>query len=278
MRKTLSNRENSLINSQQIQDKTFLNESSGPCVTVITVVFNSAETLEETIRSVVNQTYRNVEYIVVDGASTDGSVDIIRKYENSVDYWVSEPDDGIYDAMNKGVKHAKGEWVILMNSGDRFFCETTLANLINQITGCPDVAYGDVQVLRNGRPAQVIPSKRISVPLRTMPACHQSMMIKTELLRRFPYDTGISIAADFDNLCRIVTSGGVTQQIPLVISLVSAGGVSDSNRDEVYKQYQLISSRSFGESITSSLFYMGHRLWERIKLRVKKIVGMLHRQ
>lgn len=261
-----------------MQKKNFHKDSLGPCVTVITVAFNCAETLEETIRSVVNQTYDNVEYIIIDGASRDGSIDIIRRYENSVDYWVSEPDGGIYDAMNKGVKRAKGEWAIFMNSGDRFFSETTLADLINQITGCPDVAYGDVQVLRNGRPAQVIPSKRVSVPLRTMPACHQSMMIRTELLRRYPYDTGISIAADFDNLCRIVINGGVTQQIPLVISQVSAGGVSDSSRDEVYKQYQLISGRAFGESAASSLFYMGHRLWERIKLRIKKITGMPHRQ
>lgn len=253
-----------------------MNGSGMPCVTVVTVVFNSADVLEETIHSVADQSYGNIEYIIVDGASTDGSVDIIRKHESSVDLWVSEPDDGIYDAMNKGVAHAKGEWVVFMNAGDRFFSDATLASLVGQIAGCPDVVYGDVQILKNGRPAQVIPSRKVAVPLRAMPACHQSMMIRTELLRRYPYDPKISIAADFDNLCRIVAGGGIIQRIPHVVSLVSAGGISDTNRDKVYRQYQSISSHYFGSGMATSMFYMRQRLWERIKLQVKKMVGVAH--
>ncbi|MFH2135445.1 MAG: glycosyltransferase family 2 protein [Pseudomonadota bacterium] len=253
-----------------------LEQSSGPRVTVITVVFNSKDTLEETICNVIHQVGVNLEYIVIDGGSKDGSIDIIRKYENSISYWVSEPDDGIYDAMNKGVAHANGDWVIFMNSGDGFFCEQTLARVVAQISGAPDIVYGDVQVIKNGFPVRVIASKKIKVPLRCMPACHQSMMIKTKRLQQYPYDKRISIAADFDNLCRILASGGTVQQIPIVVSQISAGGLSDVKRDEVYKQYQRISNLYFGASISGSLFYFIRRAWEKIKLHIKKILGMAH--
>ncbi|MGB9762804.1 MAG: glycosyltransferase family 2 protein [Minisyncoccia bacterium] len=92
-----------------------------PLITVITVVFNGAKTLEDTIKSVINQTYPNVEYIIIDGGSTDGTLDIIKKYEDQIDYWISEPDKGIYDAMNKGIEVAVGRWINLLNSGDIYF-------------------------------------------------------------------------------------------------------------------------------------------------------------
>ena len=85
-------------------------------VTVVTVVFNDAEHIEETINSVINQTYDNVEYLVIDGGSTDGTLDILGKYDDQIDYWVSESDKGIYDAMNKGIDLATGEWLNFMNS------------------------------------------------------------------------------------------------------------------------------------------------------------------
>jgi len=97
-----------------------------PLISIITVVFNASKHLEETILSVLIQTYDNVEYIVIDGGSNDGSVDIIKKYENQIDYWVSEKDDGIYDAMNKGIYLANGEWINFMNAGDIFYDEKVL--------------------------------------------------------------------------------------------------------------------------------------------------------
>ncbi|MCI5150423.1 MAG: glycosyltransferase [Candidatus Electrothrix sp. MAN1_4] len=98
-----------------------------PLITVITVVFNGAQHLEETILSVIGQTYDNVEYIIIDGGSTDGTLDIIRQYEHAVDYWVSEKDEGIYDAMNKGIRLFNGNWINFMNSGDLFFSEKNLS-------------------------------------------------------------------------------------------------------------------------------------------------------
>jgi glycosyltransferase involved in cell wall biosynthesis len=100
-----------------------------PLISIVTVVYNGEKYLEETIQSIINQTYENIEYIIIDGASTDGTVDIIKKYENQIDYWVSEKDDGIYNAMNKGLDLSSGEWVNFMNSGDKFIDFNTIKEL-----------------------------------------------------------------------------------------------------------------------------------------------------
>ena len=100
-----------------------------PLITVITVVLNGEKTLEETIKSVISQTYPNVEYIIIDGGSTDGTLDIIKKYEDYIDYWVSEPDEGIYDAMNKGIAISFGEWLNMLNSGDLYYNSMVIENI-----------------------------------------------------------------------------------------------------------------------------------------------------
>ncbi|QGZ90198.1 glycosyltransferase family 2 protein [Microcystis aeruginosa] len=102
-----------------------------PLVTIITVVFNGEKHLEQTIQSVISQTYDNVEYILIDGGSTDGTVDIIRKYEDKIDYWVSEPDAGISDAMNKGISLATGILINHLHAGDKFAADTTLSSVVS---------------------------------------------------------------------------------------------------------------------------------------------------
>ena len=102
-----------------------------PLVTIITVVFNGEKYLEQTIQSIISQTYDNVEYIIIDGGSTDGTVDIIRKYEEVIDYWVSEPDAGISDAMNKGISLATGILINHLHAGDKFAADTTLSSVVS---------------------------------------------------------------------------------------------------------------------------------------------------
>lgn len=101
-------------------------EGERPLVTVITISYNAEAIIERTILSVINQTYPAVEYIIIDGGSTDSTVDIIEKYANKVTYWISEPDNGIYDAMNKGLDIATGKWVSFMNSGDYYYSNNVL--------------------------------------------------------------------------------------------------------------------------------------------------------
>ncbi len=102
-----------------------------PKITVITVCFNASDEIEQTILSVINQTYSNIEYLIIDGGSTDNTIDVIKKYEGKITKWVSEPDRGIYDAMNKGIKMASGEWLNMMNAGDRFENDHVLENVFS---------------------------------------------------------------------------------------------------------------------------------------------------
>lgn len=102
-----------------------------PKITVVTVCFNAAETIEKTILSVVGQTYDNIEYLIIDGGSKDDTLEIIKKYENNISKWISEPDKGIYDAMNKAIKMATGEWINFMNAGDCFAADDVLEKIFN---------------------------------------------------------------------------------------------------------------------------------------------------
>ena len=111
-----------------------LSKETDTLISVVTVSYNAVSTIEQTILSVINQTYPNVEYIIIDGGSTDGTVDIIKKYADKIAYWVSEPDKGIYDAMNKGVVVATGEWINFMNAGDIFTDSDVIDKLLHRIS------------------------------------------------------------------------------------------------------------------------------------------------
>ena len=102
-----------------------------PLISIITVVFNGEKKLEKTISSVINQTYDNLEYIVIDGSSKDGTIDIIKKYEDKINYWVSEKDSGIYEAMNKGILASKGDYINFMNAGDFFTRKNLVSEVVN---------------------------------------------------------------------------------------------------------------------------------------------------
>lgn len=156
-----------------------------PLISVITVVYNAAQTLEPTMLSVINQTYKNVEYIIIDGGSTDGTVDIIKKYEDKIAYWVSESDKGIYDAMNKGIDRATGEWINFMNAGDSFATQDVLCTVFerghyNDI----DIIYGNVYLIGQKKVGKIGNLNRIKY---YMPFCHQSCFVRTKLSKNRPF-------------------------------------------------------------------------------------------
>ncbi len=157
-----------------------------PKVSIVTVVFNGEKLLEETIQSVINQTYDNVEYIIIDGGSTDGTLDIIKKYEDKIDYWVSEKDNGIYDAMNKGIKVFRGDYINFLNAGDSFVNNDVLTNIfINQ--GKDDLIYGAIALkdTSNNLLTNVYPKKFTKLNLMfwgTGTLCHQTMFVHKDVL------------------------------------------------------------------------------------------------
>ena len=165
-------------------------------VSIITVCYNAILGIEKTIKSIVGQTYPEIEYIVIDGGSTDGTLDVIYKYRDKISYFVSEPDGGIYDAMNKGIGVATGEWINFMNAGDKFSSDTILETVfgddINKEIG---VIYGDVCVKDLKGSVYVQPAMPLIFLNRAMPFCHQSSFVKKEIIKEF--DLKYKICADY---------------------------------------------------------------------------------
>jgi glycosyltransferase involved in cell wall biosynthesis len=146
----------SLGSSGGLRKNGFLkNSAAGPLVTVVTVTFNAQEMLEATILSVIEQTYDNIEYIVVDGGSRDDTLAIVKRYEFAIDLWISESDKGVYDAMNKGIRQASGDWLNFLNAGDTFDSASTLRTLVDQyIRPCGNAKrfiYSDVVLVHKNK-------------------------------------------------------------------------------------------------------------------------------
>jgi glycosyltransferase involved in cell wall biosynthesis len=227
-----------------------------PLVTVITVVFNGGKYLEETILSVLQQTYEHVEYIIIDGGSTDGTVEVIRKYEGQIDYWVSESDDGIYFAMNKGIEAATGDWVIFINSGDMFYGNTVLSRVINQDNADADVIYGQASVkYGSGATVNKIPSKIEDMWEGTITS-HQAIFIRIGLMKEYRFDCNFKLAADHELISRLFNCGCHFLYVPEVISVVSAAGVSDTRRYDVYREFARIAGRYFPQKPFRIYFFL----------------------
>ena len=165
---------------------------------VITINYNNKLGLRHTIESVVGQTFDDYEYIIIDGGSSDGSVDVIQEFTQYIDFWVSEKDGGIYNAMNKGVAQSHGDYCIFMNSGDEFFNNQVLRNLNNYGTN-EDIMIGKV-VIDNQRHIISPPplSEKVTLyHLYSGSIPHQGSFIKTALLRKYPYDESLKISSDW---------------------------------------------------------------------------------
>jgi glycosyltransferase involved in cell wall biosynthesis len=224
------------------------NHTSGrPCISVITVVFNGETTLEGTIESVLSQTYPNIQYIVVDGGSKDRSLEIIHSYKERIDRWVSEPDKGIYDAMNKGVAMATGEWIIFMNAGDCFYSPMAISDIfLGSAFKGSDIIYGDCDLLYANGDRRVLKAGDVRHLWKGMICSHQSLFARRSLFgfNRFDTSSGITSASDkqesrnllkitepdFEFLYECYLAGKVITKVPIVVSIVAAGGRSYRKR------------------------------------------------
>ncbi|MBR1543000.1 MAG: glycosyltransferase [Bacteroidaceae bacterium] len=192
-------------------------------ISVITVCLNCAEKLERTIQSVIKQTYTDLEYIIVDGGSQDDTINIIKKYQLKITKWISEKDDGIYDAMNKGIKMASGEWVNFMNAGDVFVNNDVLENILcRAIPDDIDFIYSDYYYMK----------KSGSIELRTL--CrekgeinHQSSIYKKSLHETYGYYVVTHPYIVSDLLFFLSIPKERFQKSSFIISINEAGGISD---------------------------------------------------
>lgn len=171
-----------------------LSKMESPLITVITVSYNAASSIEQTIISVINQTYPNIEYIIIDGGSTDGTVEIIKKYADRIAYWVSEPDKGLYNAMNKGVMHSTGEWLNFMNAGDVLIHKSTINNIVSCGMNSDIISGIAVTSYRYWKPVKEDKLELLFFLKDNIN--HQSTFIRRKLLVAHPYDEKLKIASD----------------------------------------------------------------------------------
>ena len=162
-------------------------------ISVITVCYNAADTLEKTIQSVLGQTYRNIEYIIIDGGSTDGTVEIIHRYANRLAYWVSEPDEGIYDAMNKGILVSRGKYIYFLGADDTL-CENVLLEIAPLLTHTHTIYYGDVYMINQKRSYDGLFS---CYKLAIHNICHQAIFYSHSIYEERLYDVNYRLFADY---------------------------------------------------------------------------------
>lgn len=219
-------------------------------ISIITINYNDSVGLNNTIQSVIKQSFNDFEFIVIDGASTDGSKQVIEANSNHINYWVSEPDAGIYNAMNKGIKAAKGDYLLFLNSGDSFYSDTVLEAVNEELGVNSDVFYGDVIRLHtNGTQQRKSYPNQLSFKFFVDSAlAHQATFIKRELFTRFfYYDESYKILADWNFLIYAICKENVSyKHLPIVISNYDMDGISSQEsskevmrkeRMQTYKDY-----------------------------------------
>ncbi|MGJ8633863.1 MAG: glycosyltransferase [Luteolibacter sp.] len=241
--------------------------SSTPKVTVVTVVRNAKEEFLETMASVVSQDFSNFETVVVDGGSTDGTLDEIRKLDELIDCWVSENDDGPYDAMNKAVDLAHGEFVIFMNAGDQFCNKGSLRLLVEGAPDNADFIYGhhiyltadgieevhragDFTAISKGLKDGELPQNWLG----KVPG-HQVTLTRTKLLQEHRFDTDFKIAADHELLCRMAKQGGKFHNANVIAAVYVAGGLSSRNLLRCILEWKTIYAEEGCPWVVSEHFY-----------------------
>lgn len=251
-----------------------------PLISVVTVCYNAAATIEQTLLSVLGQTYPHVEYIIIDGGSTDGTVDIIKKYADRLAYWVSEPDKGIYDAMNKGIAVATGEWINFLNAGDWYVEQEVLDKVSAHLTDDADIVYGDLlKSYKSGKyVGKPIPIDHME---KIMVSPHPSSFIKTELIKQCPYNTKFRSSADYDFFYKAYKNGRKFKYMNVLVTDFDAEvGFSKSNFILARKENAILLGNWDKPLCKMSIYlqYVYYRLRQFIKIFFPQSVIDRHRE
>jgi len=211
-------------------------------VSVITINYNNAGGLEKTIKSVIAQTFFDFEFILIDGNSSDNSVEVIKKYSDKINYWISEKDNGIYNAQNKGISAAKGEYCLFLNSGDTLVNDTVLKTIFFNHASA-DIIYGNMQTINEQQSIQHLkmPAAIGQKQLLRDTLWHPVSFIKRELFLKYGnYNEAFKIVADYEFFVRVIIAKKVTlKYVPVEVSVFDTSGLSsDAN-----KKNQLIAER-----------------------------------
>ena len=224
-----------------------------PTISIITIVYNAVDLLEGTIQSVIQQTYPNIEYIVVDGGSNDGTLQIIETFKNKINQWVSEPDKGLYDAMNNGLKMATGDFVWFMNAGDKINRVDTVEKMMLSYTPNTDVLYGEVMMVdekgRNLGTRSEVTTHRLPKKLTWksmaygMVVCHQAILIRRNICPMYEMD---NLTADIDWVIQALQHSRENTHSNLILAQYLTGGISKKRHQQSLKDRYQVLKKHFG--------------------------------
>lgn len=236
-------------------------------LSIITIVLNDKQNIKKTIESVLSQGVE-VEYIIIDGGSTDGTLEVIEKYRDKIDILVSEKDSSIYNAMNKAIDLVSGDWICFMNSGDMFYDSNVLKNVLQNFDDELDVVYGDWEVRYENKKRVLKADKNIENIWKGMIFSHQSCFVKKDILKQYKFNETNRIAADYELFYNLYKENKKFRYIPMIVASVSAGGLSDIKRVESILSRWKIIDKSFRVNI----YYLKLIIAELIKIPIKKVL------
>jgi len=213
-------------------------------ITIITVCYNACSTIKRTIESVISQTYSNIEYIIIDGNSKDGSQEIIEEYKNHISYYLSEPDKGIYDGMNKGIIQATGDYTLFLNTDDTLYNNTTIEDFVKNIKEQSDVYYGNNKII-NEYGEYINKPRDITLLNRKWVLSHQATFIKTKLLKDNLFDINYRYCADYKQISNLYLNKYTFTYIDLTIATtpISSGTTYNNYIASTREHFRIIKER-----------------------------------
>ena len=248
-------------------------------ISIITVVRNNSSTIKDAIESVLSQTYHDIEYIIIDGSSTDGTLDIIQSYAKYITKIVSERDEGIYDAMNKGISLASGDIIGILNSDDVYFDENVIDNVINFFKEKQtDSIYGDLMYVEKNDLSKVIRYWKSSVFkmgsfAKGWHPPHPTFFAKKNLYDKYGlFDVNMKVSADFDLMLRLLEKNKIsTSYLPRVLVKMRTGGESNKSlRNIIISNISILKSFKKNNIAVNNFMYLLYRLLPKVIQRIKK--------
>lgn len=199
-----------------------------PLVTIVTVTYNAQDHLEQTIQSIIDQDYPNIEYIIIDGLSSDNTLGIIKQYEQHIDHWVSEPDSGIYDAMNKAIDISTGKWINFMNAGDSFYHPSTISEVAKYFHDEYDLISGDIYYISDND-KQYYPAKGLNSVFDGMFCYHQTLFTRSHIMKDYKFSLDYIISSDYDFVLRCYNNDKKFKFLNFAIANFISEGMAETN-------------------------------------------------
>jgi glycosyltransferase involved in cell wall biosynthesis len=249
-------------------------------ISIITVTYNDVAGLERTIKSVQEQSATNYEHILIDGGSTDGSIELIEQHQDRFSYWVSEPDNGIYHAMNKGIAVARGDYLLFLNGGDHFKNESSLSRLENVAneSSSIDLIYGNIEVIGELKWIKTYPSELTLDYFVKGTLPHLATLINKNCFNEVNYDTNLDIVADWKHFMIGVVSKLYTySHVEEVVSVFYYDGISSENPYRIEKERRKVIKEHYPDKLKLHSFYFPSKLQRNIKYFKNQFRSLIRR-